>query len=350
MAGEREYILSKESYFVTISLLASKKSNEVIKKGSCLVDSLGYIMSIGSNHGNSNCVMDAINNYTGQDLTIKSTKKYLANSVIYLNHFPEYDECIEMLKYDIKSIKYISDTISDEEKNYIDNNFVIEKVDNNKIIETKDYLEYIKNNINYNNLYQGDDNNTIDIDSYNMFFAILAANRSKDPRTQVGSSLVDNQDNLLSIGYNGTLIGISEDKIPWDSIGEETNDILKIKNPYLLHAEINALTSFNGFNGRLNGSKMFVTLSPCLECYKNIASRLNIKEIIYLNKYKRTAYNQIIDFFQNNIEYSNLQTRLIITQFPEYKIIKLIEICDMIIEDLNNIISKQDSIKTYKKL
>ena len=40
-------------------------------------------------------------------------------------------------------------------------------------------------------------------DEYFMGVAILAAQRSKDPNTQVGACIVSNDNKILSIGYNG---------------------------------------------------------------------------------------------------------------------------------------------------
>ena len=48
-----------------------------------------------------------------------------------------------------------------------------------------------------------------------MALAFLAAKRSKDPSTQVGACLVDNENRIVSLGYNGMPRGCSDDEFPW---------------------------------------------------------------------------------------------------------------------------------------
>ena len=48
-------------------------------------------------------------------------------------------------------------------------------------------------------------------DEYFMGVAILAAQRSKDPNTQVGACIVSNDNKILSIGYNGMPLNCSDD-------------------------------------------------------------------------------------------------------------------------------------------
>ncbi len=48
-------------------------------------------------------------------------------------------------------------------------------------------------------------------DDFFIFTASLAAKRSKDPSTQVGACIVDADNRILSIGYNGFPRGCSDD-------------------------------------------------------------------------------------------------------------------------------------------
>lgn len=50
-------------------------------------------------------------------------------------------------------------------------------------------------------------------DEYFMGVAILASKRSKDPNTQVGACIVDNNNIILSTGYNGFPFGCSDEII-----------------------------------------------------------------------------------------------------------------------------------------
>ena len=57
-------------------------------------------------------------------------------------------------------------------------------------------------------------------DEYFMGVSLLAAERSKDPNTQVGACIVDENQRIVSTGYNGFPYGCSDDEFPWDRAGE----------------------------------------------------------------------------------------------------------------------------------
>ena len=122
----------------------------------------------------------------------------------------------------------------------------------------------------------------INWDEYFMGVALLAANRSKDPNTQVGACIVDNDNRILSTGYNGFPQGCSDDDFPWnrdESVGET-------KYQFVVHAELNAVLNARGKT--LAGAKLYVGLFPCNECAKAIIQS-GIKEVIFLsNKYDGT--------------------------------------------------------------
>lgn len=113
-------------------------------------------------------------------------------------------------------------------------------------------------------------------DEYFMSVAKLAALRSKDPNSQVGSCIVSNDNKILSMGYNGFPIGCSDDEFPWDREGEP----LDTKYVYVTHSELNAILNYRG--GSLEGAKLYVSLFPCNECAKAIIQS-GIKEVIYAN-------------------------------------------------------------------
>lgn len=113
-------------------------------------------------------------------------------------------------------------------------------------------------------------------DDFFMGLALLAAQRSKDPNTQVGACIVDQNNRVISIGYNGFPNGCSDDDLSWDSHG----DFLNIKYSYVVHSEQNAIINSNKKD--LKDCRMYVTLFPCNECAKNII-QCGIKSIIYLN-------------------------------------------------------------------
>lgn len=113
-------------------------------------------------------------------------------------------------------------------------------------------------------------------DEYFMGIAVLSSMRSKDPNTQVGACIVNQNNKIMSVGYNGLPIGCSDDTFPW----ERTGETLKTKYPYVCHAELNAI--LNNAGGDLTGCKIYVALFPCNECAKAII-QCGIKEVIYLS-------------------------------------------------------------------
>ena len=120
-------------------------------------------------------------------------------------------------------------------------------------------------------------------DQYFMGIALMSAHRSKDPNTQVGACIVDQNNKILSIGYNGMPRGCNDDEMPWERDGE----MLDTKYAYVCHAELNAILNYGG--GSLEGAKVYVTLFPCNECAKAII-QCGIKEVIYKSdKYMDSA-------------------------------------------------------------
>lgn len=125
-------------------------------------------------------------------------------------------------------------------------------------------------------------------DEYFMGIALLSATRSKDPSTQVGACIVKDS-KIIGTGYNGATKGMDDDIFPWASLGELNNDIYNTKNPWVVHAELNAILNSNK---DLKDSILYVTLFPCNECAKAIAQS-GIKEIIYLRDYKKEILKEI---------------------------------------------------------
>ena len=119
-------------------------------------------------------------------------------------------------------------------------------------------------------------------DEYFMGVALLAAERSKDPSTQVGACIIDNNNRIISTGYNGFPKGCSDDEFPWnrDAAAGET------KYPFVVHAELNAILNAQGTS--VVNSRLYVSLFPCNECAKAIIQS-GIKEVIYMSdKYADT--------------------------------------------------------------
>jgi len=119
-------------------------------------------------------------------------------------------------------------------------------------------------------------------DEYFMGIALLSAQRSKDPSTQVGACIVNSNKKILSMGYNGMPTGCPDDAMPWNNQG----DVLATKYAFVCHAELNAI--LNNEHGSLHGAVVYSTLFPCNECAKAII-QAGISEVIYMNdKYAET--------------------------------------------------------------
>ena len=118
-------------------------------------------------------------------------------------------------------------------------------------------------------------------DEYFMSIALLSAKRSADPSTQVGACIVDSNNKVVSIGYNGMPRGIDDSDLSWNRNGTD----LDSKYLYVCHAEFNAILNTRD-GSQLKGCRVYVTLFPCNECAKAII-QTGIKKVIYLSdKYK----------------------------------------------------------------
>ncbi|GAB4021008.1 MAG: cytidine/deoxycytidylate deaminase family protein [Bdellovibrio sp.] len=114
-------------------------------------------------------------------------------------------------------------------------------------------------------------------DEYFMLQAMMASFKSKDPSTKVGSVFVDAENHQITMGYNGFVSGIDESKLPW---GKDPSAPLEFqKYGYVVHSEANAILHATR---SLSGSRCYVTLFPCNECAKLIASK-KVSEVIYLS-------------------------------------------------------------------
>ncbi len=123
-------------------------------------------------------------------------------------------------------------------------------------------------------------------DEYFMGLAHLSALRSKDPNTQVGCCIVDNDNKVVSIGYNGMPRGCKDEDMPWQRVG----DFKKTKYAYVVHAELNAILNSPR---SLKGCTLYVSLFPCNECAKAII-QAGIKKVIYeSDKYCGTDGNVV---------------------------------------------------------
>lgn len=130
--------------------------------------------------------------------------------------------------------------------------------------------------------------NRINWNDYHMLQALVAAQRSPDPNTQVGACISDKRHRVLGLGYNGYPTGICVTHFNWAREGEQ----LETKYPYVVHAEKNAI--YNA-NRSVEDAIVHVTMYPCNECAKDIIQS-GIKEVRYLtNPYKDAWFTKAAD-------------------------------------------------------
>ncbi|MBQ1700177.1 MAG: dCMP deaminase family protein [Bacteroidales bacterium] len=113
-------------------------------------------------------------------------------------------------------------------------------------------------------------------DSRYLEMAEIWARNSYCKRRQVGALIVKDK-MIISDGYNGTPSG-------FENVCEDENGVTK---PYVLHAEANAITKVAKSGNSSNGSTLYVTASPCLECSKLII-QAGIKRVVYKDEYRLT--------------------------------------------------------------
>ena len=103
--------------------------------------------------------------------------------------------------------------------------------------------------------------------------ALIWAKNSYCIRRQVGALIVKGK-MIISDGYNGTPSG-------FENVCEDENNKTKA---YVLHAEANAITKVAKSNNSSEGSTLYVTSSPCMECSKLII-QAGIRRVVYCNEY-----------------------------------------------------------------
>ncbi|MDE6086614.1 MAG: dCMP deaminase family protein [Muribaculaceae bacterium] len=100
------------------------------------------------------------------------------------------------------------------------------------------------------------------------------AENSYCQRRKVGALLVKDS-MIISDGFNGTPSG-------FENVCEDEAGLTK---PYVLHAEANAITKVARSNNSSEGSTLYVTASPCMECSKLII-QAGIKRVVFNELYR----------------------------------------------------------------
>jgi len=134
--------------------------------------------------------------------------------------------------------------------------------------------------------------------SFESIFMNLAgdlARRSHCVKAQVGAVLTKDT-RIISIGYNGPPAGTHncDEEFPETGCARDAKGSCSLA----LHAEENAILYASKNGADLEGSTLYVTLSPCLPCARLIFSS-GIKKVLYRNSYaayKGLANDEGVDF------------------------------------------------------
>jgi dCMP deaminase len=134
-------------------------------------------------------------------------------------------------------------------------------------------------------------------DEIYMELAENLAKRSHCVKAQVGAVLTKDT-RIVSLGYNGPPAGTHNCDLEWPGVGCPRDS--KGSCSLALHAEQNAILYASKNNVSMDGSTLYVTLSPCIACARVIYT-MGIKRVIYTNSYadfKGLASDEGVDFLK----------------------------------------------------
>lgn len=117
-------------------------------------------------------------------------------------------------------------------------------------------------------------------DKYFMRMAALASTRSIDPSSKCGCVITDQNNIILSVGYNGPVQGMDDSKIPLTR---------PEKYYYFAHAEENAILFCNN---NISKSTAYVNSKPCSRCTRMMAQK-GVKNIVYGNLKTKCCSDEI---------------------------------------------------------
>lgn len=120
-----------------------------------------------------------------------------------------------------------------------------------------------------------------------MSLAKLIAEQSYCTRKKVGAIIVTETGGTY-LGFNGMPSGMP-------NICEVDNKT----NPFVIHAEENCLSKMLKEGVSSKNAKVYVTLSPCIECAKMLYSA-GIKEVYYKEKYHDCSHIKVFEEYGMN--------------------------------------------------
>ena len=134
-------------------------------------------------------------------------------------------------------------------------------------------------------------------DDIYMDLASTLAKRSHCVKAQVGAVLTKDT-RIVSLGYNGPPAGTHNCDLEWPKEGCPRDS--KGSCSLALHAEQNAILYAAKNSMSMEGTTLYVTLSPCIACARVIFTT-GIKKVFYKDSYaafKGLASDEGVDFLQ----------------------------------------------------
>lgn len=132
-----------------------------------------------------------------------------------------------------------------------------------------------------------------------MNMAIEFSKLSYCMRSRVGAVIVKDG-NVISCGYNGTPSGFENDcecvetvTIGTSEFDFSEEDVLKTK-PEVLHAESNCIAKIAKSTQSSDGSDLYVTMAPCIDCAKLIIQS-GIKNVFYKDIYRDASGLKLLE-------------------------------------------------------
>ena len=116
--------------------------------------------------------------------------------------------------------------------------------------------------------------------SWEVYFMNIAkevGTRSTCSRKHIGAVIVRGK-TILATGYNGSIRGLAH----CDEAGHEMDNTHCVRT---IHAEANAIVQSARHGVRIEDSEIYITASPCYDCFKMIAN-VGIRKIYFGEFYR----------------------------------------------------------------
>jgi dCMP deaminase len=340
---KRQEYLTWDHFFMSVALLSAMRSKDPnTPTGACIVDEEYRVIGIGYNGFPRKCSDDALPWTSSETNPLHSPDPYMchaevnailnkcsdnvAGATLYVPHFP-CNECAKVIVQSrIRQVVYMVDRDHNAEtfrasrilfnmagvklRQYTPTDLprrvelelvsFVDKTSNdtskvNSLQDTSNKQDDKNECHKFRNLLVKEANydpvttpctkrtDYLSWDDYFTAIAFLTAKRSKDPNTQVGACIVNENKCIIGLGYNGFPRGCSDDHLPW---ARQADSQLHTKYPFVCHAEVNAI--LNKCSANVKGATLYVALFPCNECAKLII-QAGIREVVYTSdKYHDT--------------------------------------------------------------